>query len=286
MAQYKDGDVLILKNEEVLGLEQIAKRIRIAAIDMLGNLGVGHMGGVMSLVEVLTVLYYRVMNVDVSNPQWRERDRLVLSKGHAGPALYATLADKGFFPKEWLHTLNRGGTKLPSHCDMNKTPGIDMTTGSLGQGISAAIGIALANHLDEIAAYTYLIIGDGESDEGQIWEGALAAAHYKLGKLIAFTDNNKLQIDGPVCEIMNIEDIGAKWSAFGWHVERVNGHDLAAIAQAINKAKLQNGQPSMIVLDTIKGKGCHFCEGAVESHNLPVTKELAAESIRRLQEAC
>ena len=239
----------------------------------------------MSLIELLTVLYYKVMHVDVNHPNLRTRDRLVLSKGHAGPALYATLAEKGYFDKSWLHTLNRGGTNLPSHCDMNKTPGIDMTTGSLGQGISAAIGIALANRLDGLDAYTYLIIGDGESGEGQIWEGAMAAAHFGLNRLIAFTDHNKLQIDGPVCEIMNIEDIGAKWAAFGWHVERVDGHDMVAIDAAIACAK-QQCKPSMIVLDTIKGKGCTFCEGKVESHNTPISAQLAAQIIRELEEVC
>ena len=213
-----------------------------------------------------------------------DRDRLVLSKGHAGPALYSALALKGFFPLEWLHTLNKGGTRLPSHCDRNRTPGIDMTTGSLGQGISAACGIALANRIDKRDVYTYAIIGDGESDEGEVWEAAMFAGHYGLSHLIAFTDNNKMQIDGTTAEVMSVDGkagadgsrdprrLDAKWTAFGWAAERVAGHDVGAICDAIEaaKARAEKGdeRPTMIVLDTVKGKGAAFCEGQVGSHNM------------------
>ena len=268
--------------QELKQLEAKAKEIRKMTIDAIGYLGVGHIGGALSVVEVLTLLYYRQMDVSPDEPKKKNRDKLVLSKGHAGPALYSVLADKGFFPVEWLHTLNKGGTNLPSHCDMNRTPGIDMTTGSLGQGISAAIGIALANRLDHIDKKVYLIIGDGESNEGQIWEGAMAAAHYRLNNLIAFTDYNKMQIDGYVHETMNVEDLNAKWSAFGWFVQRVNGHDFLDMDMAIERAKKELFRPSMIILDTIKGKGAFFAERRLDNHNMNVDYETAKEACRRL----
>jgi transketolase len=237
----------------------------------------------MSIVELLALLYFQQMRIDPTKPDLRERDKLVLSKGHAGPALYSTLALKGFFPREWLFTLNRGGTRLPSHCDMNKTPGIDMSTGSLGQGISASIGLALANRLDQIDRKVYLILGDGECNEGQVWEGAMAAAHYKLDNIIAFIDYNGLQIDGAVAEVMGLEDLAAKWRAFGWFVQRVDGHCFRRLEKAIERAKAETGRPSMIIMDTVKGKGIPFAEGAVESHNMPVTAEQCAAAVAFLR---
>ena len=273
-----------MDKEELKNLEDKAKEIRKMTIDSIGYLGVGHVGGALSVVEVLTILYYKYMDVSPDDPKKKNRDKLVLSKGHAGPTLYSVLADKNFFPKEWLHTLNKGGTNLPSHCDMNRTPGIDMTTGSLGQGISAAIGIALANKLDHIDKKVYLIIGDGESNEGQIWEGAMAAAHYKLDNLIAFTDYNKMQIDGYVFDIMSIDDINSKWNAFGWFVQRVNGHDFEDMAQAIERAQKETTRPSMIILDTIKGKGAFFAERRLDNHNMNVDYETAKEACRLLDQ--
>ena len=270
--------------QEIILLKEKAKEIRKTTIESIGYLGVGHIGGALSVVEVLTLLYHRHLDVSPNEPKKKDRDKLVLSKGHAGPALYSVLADKGFFPKEWLYTLNKGGTNLPSHCDMNRTPGIDMSTGSLGQGISAAIGIALANRLDNIDKKVYLIIGDGESNEGQVWEGAMAAAHYKLNNLIAFTDCNKMQIDGYVHEIMNIEDLNAKWNAFGWFVQRVNGHDFLDMDIAIERAKKESLRPSMIILDTIKGKGAFFAENRLDNHNMNVDYETAKEACRMLDE--
>jgi transketolase len=267
---------------EIQQLEKKAKDIRKLTIDAIGYLGVGHIGGALSVVEVLTLLYYKQMDVSPDYPKKKYRDKLVLSKGHAGPTLYSILADKGFFPMEWLHTLNKGGTNLPSHCDMNRTPGIDMSTGSLGQGISAAIGIALANRLDSINNKVYLIIGDGESNEGQIWEGAMAAVHYKLNNLIAFTDYNKMQIDGYVHDIMNMEDLTAKWSAFGWFVQRVNGHDFDEMDIAVNRAKEESSRPSMIILDTVKGKGAFFAENNLANHNMKFDYEMATEACRLL----
>lgn len=272
-----------MTHEERRDLEAFARNIRYQTIKSIGTLGVGHIGGAMSIVEVLAVLYSRHLRHDPANPAWRERDRLVLSKGHAGPALYATLALRGFFPLDWLLTLNQGGTRLPSHCDRTKTPGVDMTTGSLGQGLSAACGIAYGNRMDHIDAYTFAIIGDGESDEGQNWEAAMFAAHNKLDQLIAFTDYNKMQIDGYTADILDLGDIEGKWRSFGWRVLRVDGHNVDALDAAITLAKIGRGQPTMIILDTIKGKGCSFAEGNLGNHNMNVSKEQMEAALAALQ---
>ncbi len=261
-----------------------SREIRRLTVASIGDLGVGHLGGCLSVVDVLTVLYYAVMNVDPKNPQMEGRDRLVLSKGHAGPALYAILADKGYFPKEELFTLNRVGTSLPSHCDMLRTPGVDMTTGALGQGLSCAVGMALGSKLKRDGATIYAIIGDGESQEGQIWEAAMYASHKGLDNLIAFTDCNKLQIDGATEEINGLEDLAAKWESFGWFVQRIDGHDHLAILEAITKAKGHGqGKPSMIILDTVKGRGVSFIEQAgVNNHNMPITPEQVQMALAEL----
>jgi transketolase len=273
----------MLDENNIKFLTKKATEIRIMTLDAIGHLGVGHVGGCMSLVELLTLLYYRHMHIDPGNPKKRERDQLVVSKGHAGPTLYSILADKGFFPVEKLHTLNQGGTDLPSHCDKNLTPGIDMTTGSLGQGLSAAIGIALGNRIDRIESKVYAIIGDGESNEGQVWEAAQAATQFKLNHLIAFTDYNRLQLDGFMDEIMNIEDINAKWVSFGWFVQRVNGHDFVRMDHAIERAKNEPLRPSMIILDTIKGKGVGFAENQVSNHNMKLDFQTAQNVITELK---
>ena len=252
-------------------------------IDQIGYFGVGHIGGAMSIVEVLTILYYHHMNIDPKDPKKRDRDQLILSKGHAGPALYSVLADKGYFPKEWLHTLNQGGTNLPSHADMVRTPGIDMTAGSLGQGLSAGIGKALGNRLDGIDSKIYVIIGDGESNEGQVWEAAMSASHFKLNNIIAFTDYNKMQIDGYTQDIMDLDDLNAKWVGFGWNVLRVDGHNFSALNRAIRKAKAEKCRPTMIIMDTIKGKGAYFAEGKLSNHNMPFDYDTAKEAIARLE---
>ncbi len=268
---------------QIQELEKQAKEIRRLTIQAFGSLGEGHVGGALSIVEILTLLYYRYMQIDPEDPKKEDRDRLVLSKGHAGPALYATLALRGYFPADWLETLNRGGTRLPSHCDMNLTPGIDMTTGSLGQGISTAIGLALGNRLNRIDRNVYLIIGDGESDEGQIWEGAMAAPHYALSNLIAFTDFNRMQIGGYTDEIMSLGDLDAKWKAFGWFTQHVDGHNFEALAQAIEAAQKEQERPSMIILDTIKGKGASYAEGDVANHYMPVSQEQTKEALEKLE---
>ncbi len=269
-------------------LKAQAREVRKYTIDTIANLGVGHIGGSLSVVEILTLLYYREMRVKAEDPLWRERDKLVLSKGHAGPALYSVLALKGFFPMEWLSTLNRGGTKLPSHCDRNLTPGIDMTTGSLGQGLSAACGLAIANKLDGIDNWTYVIIGDGETNEGQNWEAAMLAPHQKLSRIIAFTDYNKLQLDGTTDQILSLGDIEGKWRTFGWHVDRCDGHHFPSMSCAIARAKAQalreDGKPSMIILDTIKGKGAAFAEGKLTNHNMNIDRQTADIAIAALYE--
>jgi len=264
-------------------LRVIAEGIRLVTLQTLASFGAGHIGGAMSIVETLAVLYGCELRCDPSNPQWEGRDRLVLSKGHAGPALYATLSLKGFFPKEMLSELNKGGGRLPSHCDRNKTPGVDMTTGSLGQGISAAIGMALGNRMNGSDSITYLIMGDGECNEGQVWEGAMFAAHHKLDNLIAFVDCNKQQLDGYTKDVLDMGDIGEKFKAFGWFVQKVDGHDTGAILDAVEAAKAHKGSPSVIILDTIKGYGT-FAAGLENNHRMSLTKEQIEDAIREVTE--
>lgn len=258
----------MLCQKEVNQLEKFSTEIRLETLKEIKNLGFGHIGGAMSIVETLAVLYGKVMRINPKEPKWEGRDWLVVSKGHAGPAVYAALALKGYFPIKELMTLNKPKTNLPSHCDRNKTTGIDMTTGSLGQGMSTAIGIALGNRLDRRNSYTYLILGDGECDEGQVWEGALFAHHYKLDNLIAFVDANKKQLDGYTKDINDLGDIAQKFSSFGWHAQDVNGADVAKIYEAIEKAKEVKGQPSVIILDTIKGQGIKFVEETMANHHM------------------
>lgn len=258
---------------DIAEMESNARKIRELTVECIGKLGTGHIGGALSICDVLSVLYFGVMNVDPKEPEKADRDRLVLSKGHGGPALYSALALKGYFDRKELDTLNGPGTRLPSHCDMRRTRGIDMTTGSLGQGFSAAVGMAIAVRLDQNPCYIYSIIGDGESQEGQIWEAAMLAGSRKLDHLIAFVDYNKMQIDGYTEEINGLEPLDQKWEAFNWHVQTVNGHRVADILAAIDKAKKIKGRPSMIILDTIKGKGGYFCENVLTSHNMTITEE-------------
>ncbi|HHU23298.1 MAG TPA: transketolase [Clostridiales bacterium] len=261
------------------------RRIRYLTMDEIGKLGVGHVGGCLSAIDALVVLYYNHMRIDPQNPRMSNRDRFVLSKGHAGPALYAILADKGFFPLSWLDTLNRGGTRLPSHADMNQTPGVDMTTGSLGQGFSCAVGMAIGSKRRKDNAFIYTMIGDGETDEGIIWEAAMLAGNQKLGNLIAFTDYNKMQLDGETRVINDLEPLSDKWRAFGWETEEVDGHDVEAIDAAICRAKQQLQRPSMIILHTIKGKGVSFIEEMWRNnHNITLSPEQHKKTLEELRE--
>jgi len=267
-------------------LENKAKRIRYLTIECIASLGVGHVGGALSIAEVLSVLYSGAMHVDPKNPKMEGRDRLVLSKGHAGPALYSALANEGYFPVEELYTLNKPGTRLPSHADMRLTTGVDMTAGSLGQGFSCAVGIAAASKLKKDGATIFAIIGDGESEEGTIWEAGMCAAHYKLDNLIAFTDYNKYQIDGNVLDVGGLMNLAEKWTAFGWTVLSVDGHDVLAIEKAIDFAKTQRnqGKPIMIILDTVKGKGVTYAENLkAGSHNFAINAELREQILAELR---
>ena len=255
-------------------LQKFATEIRIAQVKEFKTRGFGHIGGALSITDCLAALYGEIMKYDPANPQWEDRDRLVMSKGHAGPALYATLALKGYFPMEMLDTLNINGTHLPSHCDKNLTPGIDMTTGSLGQGASTAAGLALGLKAQGKDCRVYLILGDGESQEGQVWEMALFAPAHKLGNFIAFIDNNKRQLDGYTDEICSIEPLDEKFRAFGWYTLRIDGSDPDKIVEAVNDAKKNQGdKPAMIVLDTVKGAGVKKIEETKLNHHLTVSAE-------------
>lgn len=257
-----------------------AREMRIAELNMVANFGSGHIGGALSITDLLAVLYQKEMKYDPDNPRWEGRDRLVVSKGHAGPAVYAALALKGFFPVEMLMTLNQGGTDLPSHCDRNHTPGIDMTTGSLGQGASSAAGIA--ETLKKTGQHVYLILGDGECQEGQVWEMALYAAHRNLTNLTTFVDRNGKQLDGYVEEIMPLGSVEQKFAAFGWNVITVDGHDVEALDEAVCQSRTEQDRPTVIVMNTIKGKGAEFVEREKYNHHVTVSREQAAGAIKKL----
>ncbi|MDR2179376.1 MAG: transketolase [Synergistaceae bacterium] len=265
--------------------KRFAKKIQIEIVKMIASLGVGHLGGSLSLADLLAVLYGGQLRHDPKNPKWAGRDWLICSKGHAGPALYAALALRGYFPMEELETLNRPRTHLPSHCDRNLTPGIDMTTGSLGQGASTAAGIALGHKMNGANNRVFLILGDGESQEGQVWEMALFAAQKRLSNLIAFTDYNHMQIDGLTAEVNDLGDISAKFREFGWFTLAVDGHDPRAIHSAIELAKAQGKAPSLIVLDTIKGEGWSASAGKVGSHSRTISADDLKDALKELEAA-
>jgi transketolase len=235
---------------------------------MLGQAGSGHTGGSLSASDILACLYFWEMNIDPDNPQEENRDRFVLSKGHAAPVLYATLAEKGFFPHEYLKGLRKLGSPLQGHPDMRKLPGVEASTGSLGQGISWAVGMALAGKMDNRDYRVYALLGDGEIEEGMVWEASMAASHYKLDNLVIFVDNNGLQIDGRVEEVMSPLPIPEKFKAFGWEVLEIDGHDHQQIMQALNTARTIKGKPTAVIAHTIKGKGCSFMENRVEWHGV------------------
>ena len=252
-------------------LQKLALEIRIGIVEEIQARGFGHIGGSLSLADALAVLYGAVMRYDSQNPKWPDRDKLVCSKGHAGPGVYATLAVKGFFPYEDLKTLNQPGTYLPSHCDKNKTPGVDMTTGSLGQGTSAAVGIALGDRLKGRDSRTYLLVGDGESDEGQVWEAAMFTAAKKITNLIWLVDDNKKQLDGYTQDVLPIFDLEAKFAAFGFDARRVDGNDIAQVYDALTAPI--GDKPRAIILDTVKGKGIREVEETMGNHSMTVAAD-------------
>ena len=268
-------------------LKEVCKDIRCDIMTSIGHLGVGHIGGCLSVTELLAVLYFEEMHIDPANPKMPGRDRFVCSKGHAGPAVYAALANRGYFDRRELLTLNQGGTNLPSHCDMNRTTGIDMTTGSLGQGFSCAVGVALGSKMEEDGATIFTLIGDGESQEGQIWEAAMFAAAKKLDNLIGFTDYNKLQIDGSVAEVNDIAPLADKWKAFGWNVIEVkDGNDVEQVSAAVKKAKTMrgSGRPTMVILNTLKGCGVQWIvDLGAGNHNTNVNEEQAKAAIAEIR---
>ncbi len=259
-----------------------AKQIRRYALQCINSQGSGHVGGTLSVIDAMAVLYDNHMRIDPSNPQLAGRDRFVLSKGHAGPALYATLCHKGFFPAEWLNTLNKLGTKLPSHCNMVLTPGVDMTAGSLGQGLSGAAGLALASKMSGDDANIYVICGDGELQEGQNWEAIMYLGAKKLDNVVLFIDHNGLQIDGTNDQVVAVEDLCAKMTAFGWDAVRIDGHDHEAIDRAITAGKA-SAVPYCIVLETVKGKGVSFYESmGASNHSTNCNNEQLALALAEL----
>lgn len=267
-----------------LGLKQSALRIRAAIVAAIAAKGGGHIGGSLDLAELFAVLYDKYMRVNPKEPDWEERDYLVCSKGHAGPALYATLALKGFFPYDRLKTLNQEGTLLPGHCDRTKVPGVDATSGSLGQGLSIAGGLALAAKIKGSDQRVFCITGDGESAEGQIWEAAQFAAHYKLDNLIAFLDFNKMQIDGNNDEVMTLGDVKAKYEAFGWNAMQIDGADVSVIENTVGEAiSNKNDKPTMIILDTIKGQGVSCVSCMANNHCIGFNQELYKKAKEELE---
>lgn len=263
-------------------LEDKAKQIRRHIVTMTHAAGSGHPGGSLSAAEIVTALFFQEMRLDPKNPQWPDRDRFVLSKGHAAPVLYAALAEKGFFPVEELKGLRKVGHFLQGHPDMKKVPGVEMSTGSLGQGLSSCIGMALAQRLDKKDTRIWALVGDGELQEGQIWEAAMAAAHYKLDNLAIFVDYNGLQIDGPVTEVMSCLPVAEKFQAFGWRVIEIDGHSIPEILDAIAQAKTTKGKPTCIIAKTVKGKGVSFMENQVGWHGTAPNAEQTEKALVEL----
>jgi len=273
-----------LEESRVDELEEIARSVRVHIVKSTHEAGSGHPGGSLSATDILTALYFEIMDHRPEEPDWPKRDRLVLSKGHAAPALYGVLAESGYFPVDELMTLRKLGSRLQGHPHVRATPGVDASTGSLGQGLSIASGMALAAKLDRESYRVFTICGDGEIQSGQIWEAAMFASHNKLDNLIVFLDRNKLQIDGSTEEVMSIEPIISKWNSFGWHVLEINGHDMDQIVDAVNRAEEVHGEPTIIVSHTIKGKGVPFMEGSLAFHGKAANDEQLEKALKALGE--
>ncbi len=266
-------------------LEKTATNVRLGIIEEVYNAASGHPGGSLSIADILTYLYFEEMNVDPENPKMDDRDRFVLSKGHTSPALYATLAEKGFFPKEDLKTFRKLGSYLQGHPDMKGVPGVDMSSGSLGLGISSACGMALSAKYNKKDYRVYTVIGDGESEEGQVWEAAMFAAHYKLDNLCAILDFNGLQIDGPVADIIGPAPFDTKFEAFGWNVIKVNAHDFDMLESAFAAARECKGKPTLILAESIKGKGVSYMENKCEWHGSAPKTEQYEIAVKELTDA-
>ncbi len=273
----------MINQKEQLELKKACNNVRRGILDLTFFGSASHLGGSLSVVEILVALYFKVMKIDPQKPMMPERDRFILSKGHAAPALYAVMAERGFFPKEELKTFCKNETRLQKHIDLHKIPGIDASSGSLGQGLSLAIGMALADRMDKKDRFVYVVMGDGELQEGQIWEAAMAAGNLKLDHLIAFVDANQMQVDGFVKTIMNVEPLEEKWNSYNWHVQRINGNDLEQVLDAIQTAKQMKDKAHIIIADTVKGKGIDFMEFQVDWHSKGLTEEEYQKAIAQIE---
>ena len=263
-------------------LEKMARHLRRHVITMIATAGSGHPGGSLSAADIITALYFKAMLHKPGNPQWPERDRFVLSKGHAAPILYAVLAECGYFPVKELSTLRKLDSRLQGHTDRTLTPGVEMSAGSLGQGLSYGIGIALAGRLDNKGYRVYVLLGDGECEEGQVWEAAMFAPHHRMDNITAIIDHNDLQLDGRVCDIMGLEPLPDKWRAFNWHVLEIDGHNIKDILQALKKAREIKGKPTVIIAHTVKGKGVSFMEGNVDFHGKAPSPQETEQALKEL----
>jgi transketolase len=270
------------KVTDIQGLKEIAKKVRTNILHMLTKAGSGHTGGSLSAVDVAVGIYFSKMNFKPDDPKWKDRDRFIMSKGHAAPLIYAIMAEAGYFPMETVGTLRKIESPLQGHPCCKSLPGIEVSTGSLGQGLSVANGMALGLRLDNNPARIYCIMGDGEIQEGQIWEAAMTAAHYKIDNLCGVVDNNGLQIDGPVEEVMGIKPINDKWAAFGWHVIDIDGHNMEEILNALDEAETIKGKPTIIIANTTKGKGVSFFENKVEYHGVAPSQEELDKAIKEI----
>jgi transketolase len=276
---------MAVNEAQMRALKDRARRMRIDILKTLHGCGSGHTGGSLSATDIMAALYFSKMKYDPKKPDWKGRDYFILSKGHAAPVLYVTLAHAGFIDTAELCTLRKLGSRLQGHPDSKYLPGVEISTGSLGQGLSVACGIALAHKLDKAPNRVYAVLGDGELQEGQIWEAAMTGAHYKLDNLCILVDNNGLQIDGPVAKVMGVEPITDKWRAFGWDVQDIDGHDMAQIVAALDKAETVKGKPSAIICRTVKGKGSKCFEGKVEFHGATPSKEELESALKELDDA-
>ena len=272
----------ICRERDVTFLKKQAKLVRIEILKMLALAGSGHTGGSLSAADIVTVLYFSKMRHRPDEPNWKERDRFILSKGHAAPLLYAVLAMTGYFNISMLKTLRKLGSPLQGHPCSRVLPGVEISTGSLGQGLSVSNGIALGMKIDNLSSRVHCLLGDGETQEGQVWEAAMTAAHYRLDNLCAIVDLNGLQIDGPVSKVKGIEPVAPKWSAFGWHVIEIDGHNMEEILNGLDEAEKVKEKPTMIIARTIKGKGVSFFEGKVEYHGMAPTHEELEKALKEL----
>jgi transketolase len=267
----------------VADLKEMAKKLRRHVITMIATAGSGHPGGSLSAADIITALYFKAMRYNPEDPHWPDRDRFILSKGHAAPILYAALAEAGYFPVGELATLRKLDSRLQGHTDMRFTPGVEMSAGSLGMGLSFGVGVALAARLDSRTYRTYVLLSDGECEEGQTWEAALSAAQFRLDNMTAIIDNNGIQLSGRTCDIMNLEPLARKWEAFGWNVIDVDGHDLDRLLSAYHEAENTKGGPTVVVAQTIKGKGVSFMENNVAFHGKAPTPEETERALKELE---